>query len=611
MPTLGALPEVLRLLRSEADRTVAWNLAAAMLLVVTGGLLAALAPLALKGMVDAVAGAQHDVRQAPSSSALVLGAAYLLAICGGRLLTELRPLLTGAAEQRLDARLTQRFFRHMLGLPLAYHLGRQTGALAHSLVLATTGCQLVIAHLVNSVVPVLVELVTVTVVLAHLNQPALVATFAVTAIVYLLVFAAGSFRLTERSHAVSSASLNAHATLTDSLLNCEAIKCFVAEPAARQRLASTTEELETRWLQLHRLRVCIGLAVAATFTVSVATSLLLAADAVTQGTLTIGGFVLANVYMLQVVRPLEVLGFAARDVSQALGFIRPLLEVLREPTEVSSQEAMSPPAPPPSTESVRTPSVRSATALRQGSPGVQFQGVQFGYDDARPVLKGLDLDIAAGRSLAIVGASGSGKSSLVRLLLRLYEPQAGHILLDQRPIKGLPAGELRAMIGLVPQDTILFNDTLANNIGLGKPGAPRSEIEQAARRAQLHDFVASLPAGYGTLVGERGLKLSGGERQRVAIARALLKRPRIFVFDEATSMLDSQTEAAILRDLQTVSDGCTTITIAHRLSTVLHADDIVVLDKGQVRERGRHAALIAQGGLYARLWHRQMHGGLD
>ena len=353
----------------------------------------------------------------------------------------------------------------------------------------------------------------------------------------------------------------------------------------------------------------LGLAVTATFTLSVATALVLAANGVAQGTLTIGGFVLANIYMLQIVRPLEVLGAAARDVSQAIGFIRPLLGVLDLPREATEGK-----------QAVVTGTIRcerpesnlaavTAGANHAKGPSIRFENISFAYDPQRPVLKGLDLDIAAGRALAVVGASGSGKSSLIRLLLRLYEPQAGRILLGSRPIETMGVDQVRSIVGLVPQDTVLFNDTVCNNIGLGKPGAHRKEIELAARRAQLHDLITSLPDGYDTMVGERGLKLSGGERQRVAIARVLLKAPRIFVFDEATSMLDSQTEAAILHDLKSISDGCTTITIAHRLSTVRHADEIAFLDQGEIKELGPHASLLSRRGAYAALWQRQMHDG--
>jgi ABC-type transport system involved in Fe-S cluster assembly fused permease/ATPase subunit len=609
MAKAHVLLEVFQLLRTDADRTVRWHLAAAVALVTTGGLLAALAPLALKGMVDAVAGAAGGEHPLLPQSALLLGAAYLVALAGGRALGELRPLLTGTAEQRLLARLTQRFFAHLLALPLQFHLGRRPGELVHGIHLATTGCQLLTAHLVNTFLPVLVEVAAVAAVLVHLNQPELVVTFAATALAYVIVFGLGSLKLAGRAHLVSGASLNVNAALTDTLLNCETVKCFVAEPASREKLASATDVLESRWRHLYHFRVRLGMAAAAIFTVSLAVSLSLAADAVAQGTLTIGGFVMASVYMLQIVRPLEMLGSAARDVSQALGFIRPLLGVLKEPTDAAAGVAAVRTDKVAARDgSAPNPTAKGAALACTKSPGVRFEMVCFGYDPQRPVLKSLDLDIAAGRSLAIVGASGSGKSSLVRLLLRLYEPQAGRIVLGRNPLYTLHPADVRALIGLVPQDTILFNDTLANNIGLGKRGAARIEIQTAARRAQLHDFITSLPMGYDTVVGERGLKLSGGERQRVAIARVLLKAPRIFVFDEATSMLDSQTEAAILRDLHTVSEGCTTITIAHRLSTVRNADEIAVLAHGEIKERGTHGALLSQAGIYAGLWNRQMHG---
>lgn len=605
MSSTGTLRDIARLLFAEADTSVRRRFIVALALVVAGGLLAALAPLALKGLVDAVAGAQA-APQALTASAVSFGVAYLLALCGGRLFAEVRPLIDGTAEQRLYARLSRRFFRHLLDLPLAYHLSRRTGALVHTLSQAMLGCELLVLHVINSIVPVLVEVVTVAIVLVHLDQPVLVASFVVTAIAYVAIFSSSMFQLTKKAHAVSTASLNAHAALTDSLLNYEAIKYFSAEAGARARHASATTDLETQWGRLYWLRVKIGLAVVATFTVSLAISLTVAAEAVGKGTLTVGGFVLANVYMLQIVRPLEMMGAALRDVSQALGFVRPLLAVLEEPTE----ELQGKPHETPQAIALgKDPSVSTATrrsaAHLPPAAAVSFEDVVFGYQPERPVLNKLNLDIPAGRAVAIVGASGAGKSSLVRLILRLYEPQRGRILLDQIPINELPAAALRSMIGLVPQDTVLFNDTIAYNIGIGRAGASRLEIERAARLAHLHDFIASLPAGYDTMVGERGLKVSGGERQRIAIARAVIKRPRLYVFDEATSSLDSQTEAGILLNLREISAGCTTITIAHRLSTVFHADEIAVLDNGQVAERGTHATLLQRDGIYARLWQAQ------
>ena len=592
----------LLLLREEMDRAVAWRLVATTLFVVVGGLLAGLAPLALKGMVDAVTGAQ-DSTQTATVSATTFGAVYLAALCGARLLAELRQPLMGIAEQHLYARLRRRFFGHLLQLGLAFHLKRRTGALVHSLQQAITGYQIIVFSLVSNVLPVLVELVTVTVVLVSLGQPALMATFAFTALAYLAVLIACTLQIKDGAQAVSDASLDVHGLLTDGLLNYETIKCFSAEPTACDRFARATGALEDRWAGLHRQRTRMGLALTATFALSMAVSLAIAVHAVTHGTLSVGGFVLANVYMLQVVRPLEMLSAAARDLSQALEFIRPLLEVLEEPTGLPTGSSESvPPA-----VGVTGPSATSVDDQRK-TAGIRLRDVHFAYDAGKPVLRGLSLDIAAGRSVAIVGSSGSGKSSLVRLLLRLHEPQAGSILLDDVAIDTLPLAGLRAMIGFVPQDLVLFNDTILSNIGIGKVGAPRCEIEHAARLAHLHDFVSSLPAGYDTMVGERGLRLSGGERQRIAIARAVIRQPLIYVFDEATSMLDSLTETAILRNLQAASAGCTTITIAHRLSTVQSADEIVVLDEGKVVEQGCHDAMMARDGTYARMWRTQLCG---
>lgn len=616
MAPSGILGDTLRLLLGEADLGVRARLAGAMLLVIAGALLTALAPLALKALVDALAASAAQATPttpmaptAPTSlppSTLALGGVYLLALCGGRLLAELRLLLTNTGEQSLSARLGRRFFGHVLALPLAFHVGRHTGALVQGMRLSTAGCQLLVVTLVNGVAPVLVEVVAVLAVLLHLEQPALVLSFAASAVAYLSVCGIGALRLQARARAVSEASLGSQATLADSLINVETIKCFNAECGSCAQFAAASGELEACWAQLHRQRARAGLAVTATFAVSMAASLAIAAHALGRGTLSIGGFVLVTVYLLQLVRPLEMLGAAARDVAQALEFVRPLLEVLRLPTE-----AAMPGVPPPPNAAVHLEAPLPRTGARAtlpvpGDAGLSLRGVHLAYAGGPAVLQGLDLDIAAGRTVAIVGASGSGKTSIVRLLLRLYAPQSGRILLGGSPIDALPVGELRAAIGLVPQDTVLFNASIAVNIGIGRPGAQRREIEEAARQAQLHDFIMSLPCGYDTRVGERGLKLSGGERQRVAIARAVLKRPRIYVFDEATSMLDSQTEAVLLQDLKQVCRGCTTVIVAHRLSTVQHAEEIVVLDKGRVAERGSHAALCAAGGSYARLWHAQM-----
>ena len=608
MPLFRDFIAALRVLAADRDRVAAWRLAVTVIMVVTGGLLAGLAPLALKGMIDAATGGPNLRDRMGSTTTLAFAAAYLVATCGGRLLAELRPWLIGAAEQRLYAGLRRRFFGHLLALPLTFHLGRSTGAHVHCLQQAISGYQVIVFNLVHSVVPVVVELVTVTIVLASLEQPALIGTFACTALAYLAVMGLPRSGLKEAAHATSSASTDVHGLMTDSLLNLETIKCFSAERTACDRFGKATEWLEGRWATLQQQRLRMGVAATATFALSMAASLAVAVHAVTQGTLTTGGFVLANVYMLQVLRPLEMLGSAARDLSQSLEFIRPLIEVLKEPPEPGGRNERH------LTRTVdgdaSSAAVPQATKVdRRGPPGISFREVHLAYEAGKPVLCGLTLQIAAGRNVAIVGASGSGKSSIVRLLLRLCEPQAGGILLDGMAIETMSVGDLRSMIAVVPQDTVLFNDSIAFNIGMGKAGATHGEIERAARLAEVHGLITSLRAGYGTLVGERGLKLSGGERQRIAIARAVLKNPRVYVFDEATSMLGSLSERAIVRNLQRISAGRTTITIAHRLATVRHADDIVVLDAGRVAEHGDHATLLAKGGAYAAMWRAQQEDG--
>ena len=595
MSRIGTWAPVLRLLRAEADRKVWACMLCTVLLVMGSGALAALSPLALKQLVDAVAVIDTNA----GASALPHAAIYLLVLCAGRLLADIRPLFSNRIEQRMNAQLARRFFDQLLRLPMGYLVKRRSGELLHSLDLAATGLQLIISHLANSLMPVLVEAATMTVILVKLGQPAIVTVFAFTAAVYLAIFTAGALQITKPADAVSAASLEIYAQLNDGIANVETLRAFVAEKQAISELRRATAILEERWLTLNRLNAKVALGASLTFTASMAACLAVAAQAVAHGSLTVGGFVLVNVYALQMVRPLEVLGSAARDLSRALSYVRPLLHILAEPTE--TDEAPQEPAV----------TVELATAAQPGpAPSLRLENVHFGYETDRPVIKGLDLHVKAGCTTAIVGRSGCGKSSLVRLLMRLYSPQAGCILLDGRPIETLSIAHLRSLIGLMPQDAALLHTSIASNIALGKPEASRSDIELAARHAQLHEVIKGFPRGYDTVVGERGLQLSGGERQRVVIARALLRRPALYVLDEPTSMLDSKTEAAILQALRELTVGCTTLVIAHRLLTVMHADEIVVMDDGQVHERGRHAELLCKGGLYADLWRQQAEGSV-
>ncbi len=560
-------------------------IAAALVFTVFGSLLAALAPLALKALVDALADA------APSEALVLYGATYLLALGGSRLLAEARQLAAGLAEQRLLARWTQRLFGHLLSLPMGWHQRQATGALAQSQQQASVGLQLMLSSVLAGLVPVLVELVTVAAVLWHLEQPRLVTVFAAAALAFAGVYWWGARGLQSPAGAVTQAHLAVGAKLTDGLLNVETIKCFGAEPAVQSVLQLKVRELERRWSALHGQRAAVGAMAAATLAVSMAATLFVAGQAFAWGTLTLGGFVLAHVYMLQMTRPLEMLGNAARNITQGLAFLRPALLQLQQAGEPAHESAPHPPL--------------AACPQASSSPCISFRDVHFAYAPGQPVLQGLNLDIAPGTSVAIVGASGSGKSSLLRLLLGLHEPQAGHILFDGMPITEMPRSRLRRLVGLVSQDAALLDDTLAANIAFGQAAACRADIERAARLAGLHALGRALPQGLDSRLGERGARLSGGERQRVAIARLILRRPAVYALDEPTSMLDAETEAAVLHNLRTAATGCTTLVVAHRLCTVVHADEIVVLEAGRVVQRGSHAELLARGGAYARLWHGQ------
>jgi len=595
---------VLRALRSDVNGPVAWRLGATTLLVVAGGLLAGLAPLALKGMID-TAGAPASQGQAAWGTTLAFAAAYFLALCTTRLLTEFRPTLISAAEQLIYGRLRNRFFAHLLNLPLAFHRDRQSGALVQALQQAILGYQIVIFNLVNSVLPVLVEIVTVTLVLQSLGDPLLMTTFAASALAYLCVLRFRGAGVSRSARGVAEAGMEANGMLMDGLLNIETIKCFGAEEPTRVRFDKVNRLLQRRWSMFQRERLSAGLISAAVFALSMGALLAVAVHGVLHGRLTVGGFILANVYMLQMARPLEMLGAAVRDLSQAVEFIRPLMDVLTHAGD--SPEDNDGAAVGRMTNGIPAQKESDLPIADRGgaSSDLSFREVCFAYAGGSVVLDGLSLDVPAGRRIAIVGASGSGKSSLVRLLLRLDRPQAGTILLGGRAIDTLPLRAVRKVIAVVPQDTMLFNQTVAFNIGIGKSDATPSDVERAARLAEIHEFICSLPAGYEAIVGERGVKLSGGERQRLAIARAILRDPKIYVFDEATSMLDAVTERRILQNLRDLAEGVTTITVAHRLSSIRDADEIVVLSGGRVVERGDHAELLASGGYYARLWRAQ------
>ena len=544
-------------------------------------------PLVLKHIVDRL--------QAPADALVIVPLALLAAYGALRfanvLLGELRDVVFGRVAERAMRRAALEVFRHLHALDLDFHLSRRTGGLSRDIERGTAGISFLLRFTLFNILPTLFELGLVVAILSITFAPA----FAVLALLSVALYVAFSVVLTEwRTRFVREANqLDSHANTraVDSLLNYETVKLFgneQHEAAAYDRSLADWEraQMQSR-LSLAALNTGQALIIAGGLT----WMMVLAAQRVAAGAMTLGDFVAINAYMIQLFIPLNVLGFVYREIRRALTDMQRMFGLLRQPARVTD---------PP-----------QARVLQARRPEVRFEGVSFAYDPARPILRAVSFTIPPGRKVAVVGPSGSGKSTLARLLFRFYDVSGGRITVDGADLRAVTQASLRSHVGVVPQDTVLFNDTLEYNIAYGRPGASRAEIERAARLAHLDAFIAQLPEGYATKVGERGLKLSGGEKQRVAIARALLKDPQIMVFDEATSSLDSHAEQAILDAIREVAADRTTLVIAHRLSTITDADLIVFLEQGRVAESGTHAGLLAANGAYARAWRlqqREHHG---
>lgn len=583
--SLHTLREALKIYWSAADSYAKWRLLLALVLVASGALLAALTPIALKLVIDALA--RNPNSPASYLPPLALVALYVAGQYCWRCSTELRTMLHGHAEQRVRRKIGLRLFDHLIRLPMRFHLERKTGAMGQIAEQGLRGYDLLLTHLVYTIIPVTIEFVVVVLVMVHFSHSTYLIIFGVTAVAYFFAFHRWATVIHDPTEKIATAHIDSGALLSDTLLNAETVKYFDAEPIVSRHYDQALSRTESAWRRFFNSYAVNGVTVATIFALSLGATLFLAVHDVARGAMTVGDFVLVNAYVVRLVQPLELLGFAVRDVAQGLAFLGAMLRLFNEQPE----------------------SVTTSSLCDTHVPGeLVFEDVSFSYRPEHRVLRNVSLKVAAGSTVAVVGVSGSGKSSLIRLLFRLYEPDSGRILLNGVPVKEMALSVVRRSIAIVPQDTVLMNTSIAANLAIARADCSRSEIEEAARVADLHDFIMSLPEQYETAVGERGLKLSGGERQRVAIARAVLKKPKIAVFDEATSSLDSRTEREILRNLATLSNRCTTLVIAHRLSTVVRADEILVLHQGAIVERGTHDQLRALNGRYTTLWNAQQAG---
>jgi ATP-binding cassette subfamily B protein len=541
-------------------------------------------PMILKEIVDSL-----TVSPQSANAVLVLPMALLVAYGLLRLsttaFTELREFFFARVTQRAVRNIALKVFRHLHALSLRFHLNRQTGGVTRDIERGTRGISTLISYTLFSILPTLVE---ISLVLGYLSLQYDI-WFSVITITALSIYILFTVLVTEwRTHfrrTMNDMDSKANVRAIDSLLNYETVKYFGNEEYEARRYDEGLQRFERAAVQSQNSLSLLNTGQSLIIATAVTLILWRATLGVIAGTMTLGDLVLVNAFMIQLYIPLNFLGVIYRELKQSLADIERMFALLDENREVADSPA--------------------ALALQVDRAELEFKHIDFSYEAKRQILFDVDFSVAAGTTTAVVGHSGSGKSTLARLLFRFYDVDRGVILIDGQDIREVTQTSLRQAIGIVPQDTVLFNDTIAYNIAYGKPGAAQSEIEAAARSAYIHDFILSLPDGYQTMVGERGLKLSGGEKQRVAIARTLLKNPKILVFDEATSALDSQAEQAIQAQLKDIARNRTTLVIAHRLSTIADAQQILVMSQGRIVERGTHAELLAARGLYADMWERQ------
>ena len=582
---IRVIARVLPYLWPKGQAWVKWRVIISLVSLVMAKLVAVATPMIMGAAVDNLSG-DGEPSQILMLGAIGLTVAYGLSRILESVFQQLRDIVFAKVGQRALRKVGLETFQHIHNMSLRYHLSRQTGGLSRVMERGVKGVSFLLRFLLFSIGPLALQLILISIALATLFNVRYLGVIALAVVAYVLFTAVVTEWRVKIRKVMNDQDKEANQKAIDSLLNFETVKYFGAEMREAGRYDDAMEGYEAAAIKTSYSLGFINIGQSLIINTAMVAVMIMSAQDVVAGRASVGGFVAVNAYIMQVMMPLNFLGFVYREIRQALVDMSEMFSLLERPPEVEDKDA--------------------ALALKVAGGCIEFKDIHFSYDAERPILKGVSLKVEPGQTWAIVGPSGSGKSTLGRLLFRFYDVNDGALLIDDQDIRDITQRSLHEAIGVVPQDTVLFNDTIYYNIAYGRTGATPDQVKNAAKAAQIHDFIESLPMGYETTVGERGLKLSGGEKQRVGIARTLLKDPPILLLDEATSALDSETEHDIQDSLIQMGRGRTVLTIAHRLSTVVHADRIVVLEKGQIVEQGHHDELMLKAGRYAHLWNLQL-----